>query len=74
MPKLTHQIRECIESRYGENRKFIIFPFGDVGVEVKYILNNVYGVTEAYILDNHLCKYNSKIKECSFLEKLKSKE
>ncbi len=74
MPKLTHQIRECIESRYGENRKFIIFPFGDVGVEVKYILNNVYGVTEAYILDNHLCKYNSQIKECSFLEKLNSKE
>ena len=74
MPQLTHQIRECIESRYGENRKFIIFPFGDVGVEVKYILNNVYGVTEAYILDNHLCKYNPQIKECSFLEKLNSKE
>lgn len=74
MPKLTQQIRECIESRYGEYKKFIIFPFGDVGVQVKDILNHVYGLTEAYILDNHLCRYNPRIKALSFLEGLDSRE
>lgn len=37
----------------GEQR-FIIFPFGDHGLMIKNILNNQYGITEEYILDNNL--------------------
>lgn len=73
MSKLTHQIRECIESRCEENKRFIIFPFGDVGVEAKHVLNEVYGLTEEYILDNHLCRYNPSIKPLSFLDNLDCK-
>lgn len=54
-------------------RKFIIFPFGDVGMQVKSILNNVYGIFEEYILDNHLCKYNFKIKELAICNKISCK-
>lgn len=46
---------------------FIIFPYGDVGMQVKRVLNEAYGIQEAYILDNRLCKYNSQIKSLSFL-------
>lgn len=35
-------------------REFIIFPFGMLGMKVKNILNNRYGITEKYIVDNGL--------------------
>lgn len=39
-------------------------------MQVKHILNEAYGIQEAYILDNNLSKYNPQIKNVSFLEKL----
>lgn len=41
----------------------IIFPFGDIGRKFDDILKNVYGVAADYIIDNHLCKYNPRIKD-----------
>lgn len=35
-------------------RNFIIFPFGMLGMRVKQILNNRYGIMEKYIVDNGL--------------------
>lgn len=35
-------------------RDFIIFPFGERGMEVKRILNERYGIVEKYIVDNGL--------------------
>ena len=65
---LICQIKDFIEEKLDAGyRKFIIFPFGDVGIQVKQILNGVYGLQEEYILDNHLWKYNSQIRPLSFL-------
>lgn len=37
-------------------------------MQVKHILNEAYGIQEKYILDNHLCDYNSQIKSLSYLK------
>ena len=34
------------------HNKFVIYPFGDIGVLTKYILNNVFNINEEYIIDN----------------------
>ncbi len=68
--KLTTEIRKSIEKVLDSGdreKRFIIFPFGDVGIQVKNILNSVYGIQEAFILDNHVYKYNHNIKSLSFL-------
>lgn len=67
-----NQVKQCIEEKLhgeGQNEKrFIIFPFGNVGMQIKYILNHAYGIQEDYIIDNHLCRFNPGIKDISFLE------
>ena len=65
---LVTEIKNTIEKiiRNGK-RKFIIFPFGDVGMQVKNILNEVYGITDVVVLDNHLCEYNRNIKPIAYL-------
>lgn len=63
MDPIISDIRNCIEKQLNRGKRdFIIFPFGDVGIEVKNFLNNAYGITEKYLIDNHLCKYNDAIK------------
>lgn len=74
MSSLTSQIKECIERELDKGfNQFIIFPFGDIGLQVKRVLNDSYGIREAYIIDNHLHKYNPQIQKLSFLEKIESK-
>lgn len=69
MVTLICQIKECIEQKLDAGfRKFIVFPFGDVGMQVKDVLWNAYGINAEYILDNNLCKYNSNIKALDFLD------
>ncbi|MCM1182002.1 MAG: CatB-related O-acetyltransferase [Roseburia sp.] len=69
MTTIICQIKAFIEEKLNKGyRKFIIFPYGDVGIQVKQILNTVYGLQEAYILDNHLWKYNPQIKALDFLK------
>ena len=72
---LEQQIRMCIENRLKlDGKAFVIFPFGDVGVQVKKCLNTCYGIEEAFVIDNNLCKYNSKIKDISILDTLNPDE
>lgn len=69
--ELISKIKACIEKQLNiGKKKFIIYPFGDVGIQVKQVLNMCYGIHEEYIIDNNLCKYNSKIKDVSFLKKI----
>lgn len=71
MTTLICQIKELIEKNLDKGfQKFIIFPYGDVGIQIKQILNNVYAVQEAYILDNHLNAYNPRIHPLSLLNKI----
>lgn len=72
---LTNEIKECIEKQLDKGkRNFIIFPFGEVGMKVRTILKEVYGIEADYILDNHLWKYNSDIKALDFLKGIDCKE
>ena len=61
-------VRKCIETQLDRGQKnFIIFPFGDIGMRIKTFLNDAYGIQERLIIDNHLCKYNSRIKPIGIL-------
>lgn len=71
MSNIAHEIKDCIKSKLDEGfREFIIFPYGDVGVQVKYILNTAFDIQESYLLDSRLGKYNPKIKPLEFVETL----
>lgn len=72
---VNRQIRECIE--YSINmgkRKFVLFPYGDIGMLADDILKRAYGITASYRLDNTLCKYKYDIKPVSFLRELSSED
>lgn len=51
-------------------RDFIIYPYGDIGRHVNWILNTAYGVAAKYIVDNRLSKYNGKINNSSLFGKI----
>ncbi len=70
MKTITNQIKDCIEDGLDRESKIIIFPYGDIGVQVSFILKTAYDIEPAYIIDNRLCRYNSKIKDISFLSEL----
>lgn len=40
---------------------FAIFPYGEIGMQAKQILNECFGITERAVIDNGLCRYNPKI-------------
>lgn len=68
MAKNIAEIRKFIEEKLENGyKKFIIFPYGDVGISVKLFLNSAYGIQETYILDNHLCQYNKNIHPLSYV-------
>ena len=73
---IYHKIRECIERCLSDRKEqnFILYPFGEQGMLVKSILNEIYGIKEALIIDNQLAAYNSQFKELSFLEKVNSED
>lgn len=72
---ITASIKKIIEEKMDNGyRRFAIFPFGNVGIEAKVILNLAYGVTEEYIFDDHLCKYNSDISSIEMLGQLNRKD
>lgn len=62
---LSRQIRELITAGYN---KFYIYPFGGIGMQVKEILEEGYGISDYIIIDNNLCNYNKKIISCNSLE------
>lgn len=69
MATLYKQIMRCIEKKLDMGfRKFIIYPFGEVGRQTRDILRDMYGIEAEYMLDNHLCKYNPAIKPLDFLD------
>lgn len=73
--RLISEIKKCIENQLKKGQhNFLIFPYGDVGIQVKMILQEVYDVRPKYILDNHLCDYNPKIKPLSFLKEIDTKK
>lgn len=58
---LLQEIKNAIEKCLNNNKKIAIFPFGDIGLQTKTIMKEIYGIEPAYIFDNHICKYNPKV-------------
>lgn len=69
------KIRNAIEeSLQLDKKKFIIYPYGEFGVLTKQILNDCFGITEYYIMDNKLSEFNPNIKHLEYCKYLKTTE
>lgn len=77
---LITQITDCIERIFDAgggtalSKKIIVFPCGDVGIQVSNIMQSIYSVEPAYLIDNHKCKYTENIHEISYLKDINTKE
>lgn len=68
---LYQDIRSQIEKNMGEGEtQFIIYPFGEIGLLVKRILNEQFGMKEAYVVDEKLSKYNREVLNLDELSRL----
>ncbi len=66
-----YEIKSAIEEKVKQgNRDFIIYPYGRAGMQTKEILNNCFGIQEAYIIDNKLSTYNNQIFPISILKQV----
>ncbi|MBP3818908.1 MAG: CatB-related O-acetyltransferase [Butyrivibrio sp.] len=79
MKTLITQLTEIIERTFdvgGQDfsRKIIVFPCGDVGIQCINIMERIYGLEPAYVIDNHKCKYSTKIKPITFLKDIDCNE
>lgn len=61
--ELYTNIKNHIENRINElqRKEVIIYPYGQMGLLVKQVLNGQYGIGEKYIVDNGLSRYNENI-------------
>lgn len=50
----VESIERTIERQLISNKKFIIYPFGEGGKDVKYVLNEIFDVQESFIIDNNV--------------------
>lgn len=63
----TKHVKECIENVItasccaGGYIKFIIYPFGENGFQIKQVLKEYFGIDPYMIIDNKWSKYNSNI-------------
>lgn len=55
-------------------QKFVLFPFGEQGMLIKSILNNRYGLQEAFIIDNGIAVLNENIKKSEYLKDIDCSE
>lgn len=71
---INYAIETLLKKFEKEKVDIVIYPYGYVGQYVKEILNNVYGIQEAYIFDKKLSQYNEKIKWFDDVNKEELKE
>ena len=72
---LITQITECVEQIFDRGgaelaETIIIYPCGDVGIQAVNIMERVYQVEPAYLIDNNKCKYSKKIQDISILNSI----
>lgn len=53
---------------------FVIYPFGELGIKTKQVLNECFGIQEYLIIDNGFCRVNSNIKAIEYLKEIDSKK
>jgi len=59
---MNNEIRKIVEMALSAKKKIIIYPFGEIGKQVKRMLNLEYGVEEALLIDNVLSRFDAQIK------------
>lgn len=74
MENITTKIKRTIEKCILYSTNVIIYPFGEIGIQVKTILNSAYGIQESIIIDSELSKYNQDIKSLDILEAINTKD
>lgn len=66
---LVGEIKSLVEKIIDSGKRgIVIYPYGDVGLQIKTILSEIYGIHDLIILDNHLCRYNPNIKDIGYLD------
>ena len=69
-----NQFRTIVRTIEGQlklgRKKYVIYPFGQIGMEVKKILNSYFGINEYMIIDDNAYKYNQKIMPSSALKNM----
>ncbi len=55
---IRKKIQTCLDEGW---RRFIIFPFGENGIYVKWVLQEAFGISDFIVVDRELSKYNDKI-------------
>lgn len=73
------QITECIERTFDlggkdYSKKIIVFPCGDIGIQIINIMRTIYSLEPAYMIDNHKCKYSPVIQDSAILEDIDNDE
>ncbi len=64
------EIRNAIEKALGRGiNKFIIYPYGEMGILTKQILTDCFGITKYLIMDNRLSAFNPEIKNLEYCKR-----
>jgi len=62
------KIKKIIQTQLNLGKSnFVIFPYGEQGALTKGILNGLFNIDEAFIMDNNLSKINKSIKNIEHL-------
>lgn len=63
-----HAVCRCIEQQYESGgARFIIYPYGELGLLTNDILKKRYGIQDAIVVDNKLSRYNKDVLPMSVL-------
>ena len=67
----SNYIRDIMKEYIGgRENKFVIYPFGANGVNVRNVLRDYFNIEPCLIVDNEHSKYNSKIIDKKELERV----
>ena len=58
---LVQELKAVIENCIDNKKEIALFPFGEIGLQAKLIMKEIYGIEPAYIFDNHVCQYNKNV-------------
>lgn len=69
---IRRKLHTIIKEGLDAGRQFVVCPYAEVGMVFVELLETVYGIKDAIILDNELSKYNPKIHPVTDLKKWKT--
>ena len=51
---LVQELKAVIENCIDNKKEIALFPLGEIGLQAKLIMKEIYGIEPAYIFDNHI--------------------